>query len=70
VNLTGAYVSLQQAVNGFKKLGTDNPNIFIATGNVLPFKPHLAGVTLGSGKAALAHLIDIGSQAYRESIYR
>jgi hypothetical protein len=61
---------MSQAVKGFKVLSPEVPEVFIATGNVLPFKPHLAGVTLGSGKAGLAHLINIGSQAYSESNYR
>jgi hypothetical protein len=56
VNLTGGYAAMNQAVKGFKVLSPEVPEVFIATGNVLPFKPHLAGVTLGSGKSWIGAL--------------
>ena len=39
------------------------PRAFIATGNVVPWQPVTAAMTLGSGKAALAHLIQCGSMS-------
>ena len=67
VNLTGAYTALHETVNGWhaNPTGADGgKRVFIATGNVTPFQPLPMAVTLGSGKAALAHLIEIGSKAY------
>lgn len=67
VNVVGAYTALSEAVKGFKKLDTKTPRAFIATGNVLPFNPMALGVTLGTGKSALAHLINIGAITYTKS---
>jgi len=69
VNTIGAFVALRETVKGFKEL-SDVPKAFIATGNVLPFKPVPFGVTLGTGKAALVHLIQVSVQAYATSNYR
>ena len=71
VNLLSAYASLHEAVAGFHSLeSSSEPKAFIATGNVLPFFPTVLGVTLGTGKAGLAHLIEIGTMAYKEKNYR
>jgi predicted RNA-binding protein with RPS1 domain len=70
LNTFGAYVALREAVKGFMKLSVETPKVFIATGNVLPFKPHPAGVTLGAGKAALVHLLDVGAKAYNKRNFR
>ncbi|KAH7378508.1 hypothetical protein BKA64DRAFT_243849 [Cadophora sp. MPI-SDFR-AT-0126] len=70
LNTFGAYASLREAVKGFKELSVGTPKAFIATGNVLPFKPHPAGVTLGAGKAALVHLVDIATKVYRKGNFR
>ncbi|KAH9216722.1 hypothetical protein DL95DRAFT_424331 [Leptodontidium sp. 2 PMI_412] len=66
----GAYAALREAVKGFKELIVGTLKSFIATGNVLPFKPHPAGVTLGAGKATLVHLVDIAAKAYRKGNFR
>lgn len=70
LNAFGAYAALREAVKGFKELSVGTPKAFIATGNVLPFRPHPAGVTLGAGKAALVHLVDIAAKAYRKGNFR
>ena len=72
VNLIGAYASLRETVSGFNTLGPSftGPRVFIATGNVTPFQPFPMAVTLGTGKAALAHLIEIGIRGYGEKGYR
>lgn len=70
VNASGAYAALSEAVKGFKKLDAEIPKAFIATGNVLPFQPVPLGVTLGTGKAALAHLLHIGAIAYSKSKFK
>jgi hypothetical protein len=70
LNVVGAYVAILESLKGFERLGPEVPKAFIATGNVLPWQPFASGFTLGSGKAALAHLINVGAEAYKESNYR
>jgi len=71
VNTIGAYASLRNAVAGFHLLGSgDTPRVFIATGNVLPFQPWPLGVSLGAGKAALVHLLQVGTLSYNKKGYR
>lgn len=64
VNLVGAYAALHETVRGWRELGNDGntevKKAFIATGNVVPWKPVPEAMTLGSGKAALAHLVETG----------
>jgi hypothetical protein len=70
INAIAAYAALREAVAGFHTLEASSPKVFIATGNVLPFQAVKQGTTLGTGKAALAHLIEIGTLAYAEKGYR
>jgi hypothetical protein len=70
VNAVGAFVSLQEAVAGFGTLDEETPKVFIATGNVLPFKPFPGGASLGAGKAALVHLVDASIKAFGSKGYR
>ncbi|KAG9781161.1 hypothetical protein KCU88_g3541, partial [Aureobasidium melanogenum] len=73
VNASGGYSALHHASRGFLRLkkekkGSDSiptlPCVFIATGNVTPFQPDPMATTLGSGKAALAYLVQVGMKAY------
>ena len=63
INVTGAYTCLQETIASFKQLENTTqptrglPRVFIATGNVAPFAPIPWAFSLGSGKAALVHLI-------------
>ncbi|KAF2500524.1 putative short-chain dehydrogenase [Lophium mytilinum] len=71
VNSVGGFVALQEAVAAFKTVDdASTPKVFIATGNVLPFKPVVFAGTLGAGKAALAHLVDVSIQAFGGKGYR
>jgi len=70
LNLVGTYVALRLAVQGFQTLSAEIPKAFIETGNVLPWKPLAAGVTLGTGKAGVTHLINIAADAYKDKNYR
>jgi NAD(P)-dependent dehydrogenase (short-subunit alcohol dehydrogenase family) len=71
VNLFGAYTAMREAVRGFKTLSDGNlPNVFIATGNVVPWQPSPFGITLGTGKAALVNLIAASVKAYSAKKYR
>jgi NAD(P)-dependent dehydrogenase (short-subunit alcohol dehydrogenase family) len=72
VNVTGGYAALHHATRGFRQLreaGSNIPMTFIATGNVTPFQPTPFAMTLSSGKAALANLIDVASVAYKATDY-
>lgn len=74
-NLIGGYGCLVEAVASFKRLqgqGRDGgsgalPKVFIATGNVVPWQPVPTAMTLGSGKAALAHLVQVGNMSYYDT---
>jgi hypothetical protein len=69
VNATGAYAALYHATSGFLWLKEQDRTValaFIATGNLTPFMPKPLFVTLGTGKSALAYLIDIANKACRE----
>ncbi|KAL2432253.1 hypothetical protein ABEF95_004403 [Exophiala dermatitidis] len=72
VNASGGYSALHHASRGFLSLLKTNrdsipiPCVFIATGNVTPFQPDPLATTLGSGKAALAYLVQVGMKAYEE----
>ena len=76
INLTAAYACLNETVTSFKALEDASmpsrglPRVFIATGNVTPFAPIPWAFTLGSGKAALVHLIQVGNMAYGKKGYR
>jgi len=70
INAVGGFTALQEAVAAFGKLDADVPKVFITTGNVLPFKPFPGAGTLGAGKAALAHLVDVSVTAFGGKGYR
>lgn len=72
VTITGltTYTVLQNAVKGFKTLPAATPCTFIATGNVLPFRPMPMFVSLGVGKTIAAHLIELSTLAYNSLGYR
>ncbi len=66
VNVVSGYAALHCATQLWsrpsEKAVSATRNVFIATGNVTPFYPNPFATTLGSGKAALVHLIEIASQ--------
>jgi NAD(P)-dependent dehydrogenase (short-subunit alcohol dehydrogenase family) len=64
VNVIGGYAALRESVAGFKSLPAEAPKAFIATGNVTPFQPLGMALTLGVGKAALVHAIEIATKVY------
>ena len=70
VNLIGAYTVLHETTKAWDskpaETTTEGVTVFIATGNVTPFQPLPMAVTLGSGKAGLSHLVEIGNKAYGE----
>jgi NAD(P)-dependent dehydrogenase (short-subunit alcohol dehydrogenase family) len=71
INASAAYATIHHATRlARRNQNTTSPLVFIATGNVTPFKPNPLAVTLGSGKSALAHVISIGSLAYDAKEFR
>ncbi|KAL2256523.1 hypothetical protein VTK26DRAFT_1533 [Humicola hyalothermophila] len=75
INVGGAYTALHHATRLARgQGGPSNPGprplVFIATGNVTPFQPLDQAVTLGPGKAGLAHLTAIGKDAYAKDGFR
>ena len=63
VNMTSAFVAAREALSGFKKLGHGN---FFYTGNFLVWNPIPKLLTLGLGKTASAHFIQIADSVWRE----
>ncbi|RMJ25981.1 hypothetical protein PHISP_03159 [Aspergillus sp. HF37] len=72
VNALGAYATLRESVEGFRALKRDgvDAGVFVATGNVTPFQPLPMAFTLGTGKAALVHMIQIAFQAHKDHGFR
>jgi NAD(P)-dependent dehydrogenase (short-subunit alcohol dehydrogenase family) len=76
INVAGAYTCMHETMASFKQLENATqpsrglPKVFIATGNVVPFGPIPWSFSLGSGKAALVHLIQCGNMAYGKRGYR
>ncbi|KAL2157293.1 hypothetical protein VTH06DRAFT_6231 [Thermothelomyces fergusii] len=69
VNVDGAYAALHHATRLARRRGV-SPLAFVATGNVTPFQAHPLAVTLGPGKAALAHLVSLGTSVYDPAEFR
>lgn len=63
VNATSAFFAAREALSGFKKLGHGN---FFYTGNFLVWNPVPKLLTLGLGKTASAHFIQIADSVWRE----
>ncbi|KAL2869655.1 SDR family oxidoreductase [Aspergillus lucknowensis] len=76
INVTGGYAALHAATRGWEKLRESDSveynrrGVFIATGNVTPFYPNPFATSLGSGKAGMVHLIELGEQEYKTAGYR
>ena len=66
VNTTSAFIALKEALASFETLPKEAPKTFIYTGNILNEGP-LAGVlTLGMGKCAAAHMVELADARYRD----
>lgn len=70
INTTSAYVAAREAMISFKALPSGSPKTFIYTGNVLNEGPVGGFLTLGMGKIASAHMVELGDQLYREQNIR
>lgn len=71
VNTTSVFAAIQESVKSFDQI-TDKatPRVFIFTGNCLNQRAMPPLLTLGTGKAATAHLIDYAAKTYAEKGYR
>jgi len=70
VNITSLWAAVCAAVEGFATLPDSVPKSFIGIGNMLNDNPVPNFVTLGIGKAAMAHIIECGEKAYKDRGYR
>ncbi|KAF2163549.1 hypothetical protein M409DRAFT_26162 [Zasmidium cellare ATCC 36951] len=68
VNTTSAFVAAREALASFQKL--DGPRTFIFTGNMLNEGPYPSLMTLGVGKAASAHFVELADQLYKSQNMR
>lgn len=83
INAIGGYTALRESIQDFKHL-TDSTavgsseqlskslpqGVFIATGNVTPFQPLPMALTLGAGKSALVHLIQLAIETHESNGFR
>jgi NAD(P)-dependent dehydrogenase (short-subunit alcohol dehydrogenase family) len=69
VNTTSAYVAMKEAIVSFKALPNGQPKTFFYTGNPLasPGIIFPRAFNMGAGKSATAHLIHVGSEAYKQA---
>ncbi|KAL2815835.1 putative short-chain dehydrogenase [Aspergillus cavernicola] len=70
INTTSAFVAAQQAAIGFGKLPDSASKTFIYTGNILntTIIPQL--LSLGVGKSATAHVIQLAAAAYSDQGFK
>ena len=66
INVTSPFVAAREAIAGFQRLPTDTPKTFIYTGNTANEAPLPGFLTLGVGKTATAHAIELADKVYRE----
>jgi hypothetical protein len=70
INTVSVYAAAQEALQSFKALSTrekeggETPKAFIYTGNYLNTTIMPTALTLGVGKSASAHLVEVGAASY------
>ena len=70
INTTSAYAAAYEALISFQFLPSAIPKTFIYTGNILNEGAIPGFLTLGMGKTASAHMIELGDQLYRHQNIR
>ncbi|KAK3717198.1 hypothetical protein LTR37_005907 [Vermiconidia calcicola] len=68
VNTTSAFAAAREAISSFKKL--DGPKTFLYTGNMLLEGPFPSLLTLGVGKAASGHFVQMADSLFRDQNIR
>jgi hypothetical protein len=70
INTISLYAAIKESLSSFEALPDSSPKTFLYTGNILNVKPQPAFTTLGVGKTASAHIIELASGAYGEKGYK
>ena len=70
VNTTSAFLAAREALTSFETLPKEIPKTFIYTGNILNEGPIVGFLTLGMGKIASAHMVELGDTLYRDQNIR
>ncbi|GAB7332756.1 hypothetical protein MBLNU13_g04493t1 [Cladosporium sp. NU13] len=70
INTISLYAAIKESLAGFDALPASSPKAFVYTGNILNVKPQPAFTTLGVGKTASAHIIELASGAYAQKGYK
>jgi len=70
INTISLYAAIKESLASFDALSDLAPKTFLYTGNILNVKPQPAFTTLGVGKTASAHIIELASVAYGEKGYK
>lgn len=70
VNTTSAYVAAQQAIQAFESLPDSASRTFIYTGNALNTMVMPPLLTLGVGKSATAHIIEVATKSYGDKGFK
>lgn len=69
INTIGLYAAVKESLASFDALPSSTPKTFAYTGNILNVSPSPAFTTLGVGKTASAHVIELVSGAYGKKGY-
>jgi len=64
------YAAIKDSLASFDSLPESASKAFIYTGNILNVSPQPALTTLGVGKTASAHIIELSSGAYGKKGYK
>jgi hypothetical protein len=70
INTNSLFAAAKAAVEGFDKLPTGTLTSFLYTGNRLNVSILPSAVTLGVGKSASSHIIQVGAHVYGAKGYR
>lgn len=70
INNTSLYAAIKESVAGFDKLDSSVPKAFLYTGNILNTKTMPGLLTLGVGKSASAHVVELADSVYRKKGYK
>lgn len=70
INTISLYATIKESLSSFETLPSSTPKTFIYTGNSLNVSPQPAFTTLGVGKTASAHIVELASGAYGEKGYK
>jgi NAD(P)-dependent dehydrogenase (short-subunit alcohol dehydrogenase family) len=70
INTISLYATIKESLSSFESLPNSAPGTFLYTGNSLNVKPQPAFTTLGVGKTASAHVVELASGAYGGKGYK